>query len=323
MSVRPTGRNRSAALPAAPGEAAHGLLRSRRTRHLERVIEAGLFGAAVLGVATTVGIVLVLVVETVEFFGRVSPLEFATGTVWSALIEPRSFGVLPLVAGTLLVTGIALALAVPLGLLAALFLAEYAPPGVRAIVKPVLETLAGIPTIVLGFFALSFVTPALLKPLLGDAIGTFNALSAGIVVGLLVSPLIASISEDAMRAVPRSLREAGHAIGATRLEVAREIVVPAALSGIVASVVLATSRAIGETMAVYLAAGTNPRLTLDPRESVQTMTAFIVQVSLGDTPQGSTEYLSLFAVAALLFGATLGLNLLSARLVRRYRTVVA
>jgi len=213
--------------------------------------------------------------------------------------------------------------AIPLGLLAAIYLAEYASLRTRNLVKPILETIAGIPTIVLGFFAITFVTPTLLKPLFGDGVGVFNALSGGLVVGLLITPLITSLSEDAMRAVPGGLREGAFAMGATKWEVVRKVVVPAALSGVMASIILAMSRAIGETMAVVLAVGTNPQLTLNPLESVQTMTAFIVQISLGDTPQDSIQFKSLFAVAATLFAITLALNVVSERIVSRFRNAYA
>jgi phosphate transport system permease protein len=287
----------------------------------ERIVERLLFLAAALGVLTTFGIIAVLAFETFEFFLEVSPIEFLTGTRWSALIKPQSWGVLALVSGTLLVALIALVIAIPLGLLAAVLLAEYATPRVRTIVKPILETIAGVPTIVLGFFGLNFIAPQLLRPLLGtDNIGVFSALSGGIVVGLLITPLIASISEDAMRAVPRGMREGAFAMGATKFEVIRKVVFPAALSGIMASIILAMSRAIGETMAVVLTVGTKPQFTLDPTESVQTMTAFIVQISIGETAQGSIEYKSLFAVGATLFLMTFVLNLLSGWVVRRFRT---
>ena len=287
----------------------------------ERIIERLLFLAAALGVLTTLGIIAVLAFETVEFFLQVSPLDFFTGTRWSALIKPQAWGVLALISGTLLVAAIALVIAIPLGLLAAVLLAEYASPRVRNIVKPVLETIAGVPTIVLGFFGLNVVAPQLLRPLLGaDNIGVFSALNGGIVVGFLITPLIASISEDAMRAVPRGMREGAFAMGATKFEVVRKVVFPAALSGVMASIILAMSRAIGETMAVVLTVGTKPQLTFDPTESVQTMTAFIVQISIGETAQGSLEYKSLFAVGATLFLMTFVLNLLSGWVVRRFRT---
>jgi phosphate transport system permease protein len=285
----------------------------------ERVIETFLFLAAALGVVTTLGIVLVLVVEAVSFFQQINPIDFLTGTVWSASIQPFRFGVIPLVIGTLDVAVIALIVAIPLGLLAAVYLAEYASVRVRTTIKPLLETIAGIPTIVLGFFALTFVTPQLLKPIFGSTLGTFNVLSGGLVVGLLITPLIASLSEDAMRAVPRGLREGAFAMGATKWEVVRKVVFPAGLSGIMASIILAMSRAMGETMAVVLAVGMNPQLSIDPRQSVETMTAFIVQISRGDTPQGSVQFESLFAVALVLFGMTFLLNLLSNRIVARFR----
>jgi phosphate transport system permease protein len=295
---------------------------TRRRPMSERIIETLLFLAAVLGVVTTGGIVLVLALQTLEFFLEVSPVEFFTGTKWSAGIRPFAWGVLPLVSGTLLVAGIAMIIAIPLGLLSAVLLADYASPRIRTVVKPLLETIAGIPTIVFGFFAINFLAPQVLQPLLGKSnIGTFSALAGGIVVGLLITPLIASISEDAMRAVPRGLREGAYAMGATKFEVVRKVVFPAAVSGIMASIILAASRAIGETMAVSLAVGDKPQLTFDPTESVQTMTAFIAQIAIGETPQGSIQFKSLFAVAATLFAITLVLNLLSGWVVRKFRTV--
>jgi phosphate transport system permease protein len=294
---------------------------TRRRPFSERVIEVLLFLSAVLGVVTTIGIVLVLLFETLDFFREVSPIDFFTGTFWSASIQPRAWGVLALVSGTVLVAGIALVIAVPLGLLSAVLLSDYAAPRVRTLIKPILETIAGIPTIVLGFFAINFISPQVLIPLLGPGnIGTFSALAGGIVVGLLITPLIASISEDSMRAVPRGMREGAYAMGATRFEVVRKVVFPAAISGIMASIILAMSRAIGETMAVLLAVGTKPQFTFDPTESVQTMTAFIAVISTGETPQGSIEFKSLFAVAATLFAMTLVLNLASSWVVRKYRT---
>lgn len=291
---------------------------TRRTPISERLIEAFLFLSAAAGILTTVGIVAVLVFEAVEFFREIPLVDYLTGTVWSASIKPFRFGVLPLVTGTLLVAGLALVIAIPLGLLAGIYLAEYASPRVRTTLKPVLELIAGIPTVVLGFFAINFISPVLLKTLV-PGIGGFSVLAGGIVVGILVTPLIASLSEDAMRAVPRGLREGAVAMGATKFEVVRRVVVPAALSGIMASIILAMSRAVGETMAVVLAVGANPQLTLDVRESVQTMTAFIVQISLGDTPAGSLQFKALFAVGGTLFLMTLALNLLSNRIVARFR----
>ena len=291
---------------------------TRRRPTSERVIEGLLLTAASVGVLTTIGIVVVLFAEALQFFALVNPIDFLTGTVWSASILPFRFGVIPLVVSTLEVALLALVVAVPLGLLAAVYLAEYASPRVRNIVKPILETIAGIPTIVLGFFALNFITPDLLKPLF-PTIGTFNVLSAGIVVGLLITPLIGSLSEDALRAVPRGLREGAFAMGATRFEVVRRVVFPAALSGVMASIILAMSRAVGETMAVVLAAGFNPKLTIDPRDQGGTMSAFIAQITSGDTPQDSIQFKALFAVALVLFAITLLLNLISNRIVARYR----
>lgn len=294
---------------------------TRRRPVTERIIEVLLFLSAALGVVTTIGIVLVLAFETLEFFREVNPIAFFTGTVWSASIQPRVFGVLALVSGTIVVAAIALVIAIPLGLLSAVLLSDYAPPRVRTLIKPILETIAGVPTIVLGFFALNFVSPELLVPILGRGnIGGVSALAGGIVVGVLVTPLIASISEDAMRAVPRGMREGAYAMGATKFEVVRKVVFPAAISGIMASIILAMSRAIGETMAVLLAVGTKPQFSFDPTESIQTMTAFIAQIAVGETAQGSIEFKSLFAVGATLFLLTLGLNLVSSWFVRKYRT---
>jgi phosphate transport system permease protein len=284
----------------------------------ERVIESLLLAAASVGVLTTIGIVVVLLIEAVQFFALVNPIDFLTGTVWSASILPFRFGVIPLVTGTLEVALIALIVAIPLGLLAAIYLAEYASLRIRNVVKPILETIAGIPTIVLGFFALNFITPQLLKPIF-PSIGTFNMLSAGIVVGLLITPLIGSLSEDALRAVPRGLREGAFAMGATRFEVVRKVVFPAALSGVMASIILAMSRAVGETMAVVLAMAFNPQLTVNPLDQGGTMAAFIAQITSGDTPQESIQFKSLFAVALVLFVMTLALNLISNRIVARYR----
>ena len=289
----------------------------------ERVIEALLFRRAALGVLTTVGIILVLAFETFEFFLEVSPIEFFTGTHWSAgdpavrVGRPRRSS-----PARCWSPGSRCSIAVPLGLLAAVLLAEYASPRVRTSIKPILETIAGIPTIVLGFFALNFLAPQLLQPLLGKGnIGTFSALSGGIVVGLLITPLIASISEDAMRAVPRGMREGAYAMGATKFEVVRKVVLPAAISGIMASIILAMSRAIGETMAVVAGGRRRSRSSRSTRrESVQTMTAFIVQIAIGETAQGSIQFKSLFAVGATLFVMTLVLNLLSSWVVRRFRT---
>lgn len=286
----------------------------------ERFVTTLLLGGVAVSVLTTFGIVAVLIFETVEFFREVPALDFLLGTEWTPLFDPKRFGVLPLVSGTLLVAGIAVALATPLGIVIAIYLAEYAPGRVRSIVKPFLEVLAGIPTVVFGYFALTFVTPNVLQRLIPGT-DVFNAGSAGIVVGLMVLPLVATISEDAMAAVPRSLREAAYALGATDLEVALRVVVPAALSGIMAGFILAVSRAVGETMAVAIAAGSTPALTLDPTRSIQTMTGYIAQVSLGDTPQQSIEFRTIFAVGMTLFLMTLALNVASQMIVRRFRNV--
>lgn len=289
-----------------------------RSRPAERAIEFGLRVAAAVGIVTTVGIIAVLAVEALLFFAEVSPVDFFTGTRWSASIKPFAFGVIPLVVSTLMIALIALAIAVPIGILAAVWMSEFASMRARNIVKPILEILAGIPTIVYGFFAITVITP-LLKATILPELGTFSALSAGIVVGILILPVIASLTEDALRAVPRGLREGSYAMGATRWETVRRVLLPAALSGIAAAVILAMSRAIGETMAVVLAAGTNPQLTIDPTESVQTMTAFIVQISLGDTPADSLQFKALFAVGATLFAMTFALNMISTWIVSKYR----
>lgn len=292
----------------------------RRRRTTERVVTTLLLGAAGVSVLTTFGIVFVLIFETFEFFQAVPLTDFFFGVEWAPLFDPQRFGVLPLIGGTLLVAGIAGLIAMPLGLVIAIYLAEYANARTRSVVKPFLELLAGIPTVVFGYFALTFVTPNLLQPLIPGT-NVFNAAAAGIVVGLMVLPLVATISEDALTAVPRSLREGAYALGATDLEVALRVVVPAALSGIAASFILAISRAIGETMAVAIAAGSTPVLTLDPTRSVQTMTGYIAQVSLGDTPQQSIEFRTIFAVGMTLFLMTLALNVVSQLIVRRYRNV--
>ena len=289
-----------------------------RSRPAERAIEFGLRAAAAVGIVTTVGIIAVLAVEALLFFAEVSPVDFFTGTRWSASIKPFAFGVIPLIVSTLMIAAIALAIAVPIGILAAVWMSEFASMRSRNIVKPILEILAGIPTIVYGFFAITVITP-LLKATILPELGTFSALSAGIVVGILILPLIASLTEDALRAVPRGLREGSYAMGATRWETVRRVLLPAALSGIAAAVILAMSRAIGETMAVVLAASTNPQLTIDPTESVQTMTAFIVQISLGDTPADSLQFKALFAVGATLFAMTFALNMISTWIVSKYR----
>jgi phosphate transport system permease protein len=294
-------------------------LRATRRRYGEDVIKILLALCALVSVATTVGIVVALLLPALEFFQDVSVVEFFTGTEWAPLFEPGSFGVLPLVAGTLLVTLWACIVAIPLGLGAAIYLSEYARPRVRATLKPALEILAGIPTVVFGYFALTFVTPLLRD--IGIQVGIFNALSAGLVMGVMLIPTVASLSEDAMTAVPRDLRDGAYALGAGKLQVSTRIVVPAAVSGIVASFVLAISRAVGETMIVVVGAGLQPNLTWDPRQAVETMTAFIAATAGGDIAVGSVEYKTIFAVGLALFVITLAMNLVAIRLVRRFREV--
>lgn len=298
-------------------------LRRSSARVGERIIHVLLLLCGGLSILTTVGIVLTLFVEAAGFFRDVSILEFFTASAWTPFggLESGSFGVRPLVTGTLLVTGIALIVAVPLGIGAAMYLSDYAPRRVRGFLKPALEVLAGVPTIVLGFFALTFVTP-LLRSLLGEGtVQIYNAASAGIVIGIMIIPTIASISEDAMSAVPSGLRESAYGLGATRRQVVTRVVFPAALSGIVAAVILGLGRAIGETMIVAIAAGNLPSTTLNPFNPVQTMTAYVVQAVGGEAPRGSLSYESIFAVGALLFLITFGLNILAQRFVRRFREV--
>jgi phosphate transport system permease protein len=296
-----------------------GPLDHRLRRGREAVIHGILFFCAFVSIFTTFGIIAVLLDETVGFFREVSIWRYFTGTKWTPLFSPANYGILPLLSGTLLVAAFAAVFAVPIGLITAIFLSEYAPSWLRNIVKPLLEVLAGIPTVVLGFFALTFISPEIIRPLTDAQV--FNALAAAIAVGIMIIPLISSLSEDAMSAVPYSLREGAYALGATKFEVARRVVVPAALSGIVASFILAISRAVGETMIVVLAAGGTPNLTWNPLEAVQTMTAYIVAVSLGDTPQGSLEFKTIFAVGMTLFVMTLAMNVVSQYLLHKFREV--
>ncbi|MBI15167.1 MAG: phosphate ABC transporter permease subunit PstC [Chloroflexi bacterium] len=277
------------------------------------------FACATVSILTTVAILFTLFYQALSFFDEIPVWDFLTGTRWTPILKPRSYGVLPLVSGTLLVTAIAAIVALPIGLMTAIFLSEYAPDKLRRVLKPILEILAGVPTVVYGYFALTFVTP-LLQTILSDLI-IFNALSAGLVMGVMIIPMVSSLSEDAMISVPRSLREGAYALGANRYEVSLKIVVPAALSGIIAAFILAISRAIGETMLVTIAAGATPRLTFNPMESIQTMTAYIVQLSLGESPVGSLEYNTIFAVGLVLFAMTLMMNLLGFWVVRRYREI--
>jgi phosphate transport system permease protein len=284
----------------------------------EVVVKYVLAACALVSVGTTLGIAGLLFSESLGFFREVSLAEFFGDTRWTPqFTSDQHFGIWPLAAGTLLTTALAAVVAIPLGLAAAIYLAEYAPSGVRRVLKPALELLAGVPTVVYGYFALTFVTPLLQT--LFPTLQVYNALSAGLVVGFMIMPMVASLSEDAMRAVPRGLAEGAYALGATKVETVLRVVLPGALSGVIASFILALSRAVGETMIVTLAAGATPNLTLNPAESVQTMTAFIVQVSLGDTPEGSTVYNSVFAVGLLLFLLTFGLNLIANAVVRRFR----
>jgi phosphate transport system permease protein len=294
-------------------------LRAEGRRWGEDVVKVVLALCALVSVLTTVGIVIALVVPSIEFFREVSIVDFFTDDRWAPLFEPASYGVRPLLAGTFTVTFWASLVALPFGLGAAVYLSEYAKPRARNILKPALEVLAGIPTVVFGFFALTFFTPLLQD--LGLDVGTFNVLSAGIVIGVLLIPTVASISEDAMAAVPQELRDGAYGLGASKLQVSTRIVIPAAVSGIVASFVLAISRAIGETMVVLLAAGGIAQLTADPREPSQTMTAFIGATGIGDVPTGSIEYKTIFAVGLTLFVITLFMNMISIHLVRRFREI--
>ncbi len=281
----------------------------------ERLIAHVLTACGWISVLTTVGIVAVLLVEALGFFAEVSLWEFLTKTTWTPLFADKHFGVWPLLSGTLLTTFIAIAVALPLGLLAAIYLAEFAARRTANVLKPVLELLAGVPTVVYGYFALTMVTPVLQKIVPG--LSGFNALSAGIVMGIMILPIIASLSEDAIAAVPSSLREGAFALGATRLGSVFRVVLPSASSGIIAALILGVSRAIGETMIVAIAAGQQPRFTADPRVPVETMTAYIVQVSMGDTPTGTLEYRTIFAIGLSLFLMTLVLNVISHRLRQR------
>ncbi len=291
----------------------------RRGRRRERLIRAALFLLALISILTTLGILLILLQETILFFREVSFAQFFLDTRWTPLFASRRFGVWPLVNGTLLVTIVAIAVALPLGLLSAIFMSEYAGEKTRRLLKPILEILAGVPTVVYGYFALTFITPLLQRFLPQTQV--FNALSAGLAMGFMILPLVASISEDALSAVPVSIREAAYSLGATRLEVAWQIVLPAAFSGVTAAFILALSRAIGETMIVAIAAGQQPKLTLNLLESVETMTAYIVQVSLGDTPHQSIAYKTIFAIGMMLFLMTFAMNVASHRIARKVREV--
>ncbi len=314
-----TGRG-NAPITALGGRAPVNLdLSGHKSRGMqERIVGVLLWICGALSLLTTAGIIFVLFQQAFVFFQQIPITDFLFGTTWTALFKTPLYGVLPLVSGTLMITLIAMLVAIPLGLMSAIYLSEYAPNRAREILKPALELLAGIPTIVYGFFAVTFIRPDILVKIF-PGIGPFSALSAGVAVGILTIPLVASLSEDSMRAVPRALREGGYALGATKLEVSWQIVVPAAISGIIASFILAMSRAVGETMIVALAAGSKAQLTGNPLEPMQTMTGFIVQAFSGDMVVGTPPYLSLFAVGLLLFFITLALNLISQKVVGRFR----
>lgn len=316
-------RNNNTTASVAGGDSAAGRWGpgGRGARHRrERLVGVLLLVFSAVSILTTLGIVAVLLFESSSFFRQVSIIEFLTERRWTPLFTEKHFGILPLLTGSLLIAFGAALVALPLGVAAAIYLSEYARGRVRSILKPALEILAGVPTVVYGYFALTFVTPNLIRPLFPNA-DTYNALSAAVVMGIMIIPLVSSLSEDAMSAVPRALREGAYALGATRFEVATRTVVPAALSGIIASFILAISRAIGETMIVTIAAGAAPNLTLNPLRSVQTMTAYIAQVSQGESPHGSLEYQTLFAVGLALFAITFLMNIVSNVVLRHYREV--
>jgi phosphate transport system permease protein len=302
----------------APGAGALGV---RRRRWGEEAIRLGLFAAAAISVLTTVGIVVALLGETISFFGEVSIGSFITDSKWTPLFADPQYGIWQLINGTLLVTGVAVLVAIPLGLGSAIYLSEYATPRVRGLIKPILEVLVGVPTVVFGFFALTFVTPEILQGLLGLKTDVFNVLSAGLVMGFMVLPTIASISEDAMGAVPQGLREGAYGLGASRMQVSLRVVFPAALSGIVAAIVLGISRAVGETMIVLIAAGQVPCSGVELTGPCETITTFIAATGKGDLPTGSIEYKTIFAAGMTLFLLTLAMNALAIRFVRKYRQV--
>jgi phosphate transport system permease protein len=303
----------------APGAQPAIRLSAQGRRWSDLAVKVSLAVCALVSVATTVGIVVALVQPAIDFFREINFVDYITGTRWAPLFANADFGVVPLLMGTFSIAIWATLVSVPCGLGAAIFLSEYASPRVRNTLKPALELLAGVPTVVLGYFALLFLTPLLQD--IGIDVGTFNALSAGLVVGVMVIPTVASLSEDALSAVPHELRSGAYALGATRLKVATRVVVPAALSGIIASFVLGISRIVGETIIVLIAAGTVPNLSLNPLEGAETMTAFIGATGQGDVPTGSVEYKTIFAVGLTLFVITLVMNVISIRLVRRYREI--
>ena len=286
-------------------------------RSKEKIIEGIMMACSFITILTTISIIVILAVDTVKFFGEVSIVVFLSDTQWTPLFSDKHFGILPLLSGTLLTTTIAILFAVPVGLIIAIYLNEYASPQFTAIVKPILEILAAIPTVVYGFFALQFVTPLLQNIIPG--LRGFNALSPGLVMGVMIIPYITSLSEDALRAVPKSLREASYGMGATKLQTALRVMIPAASSGILVSIILAVSRALGETMIVAIAAGQEPNLTFNPLESVETITTYIVQVSMGDVPQDSLEYRTIFAAGMTLFVFTFILNNVSFWLRKKFQ----
>jgi phosphate transport system permease protein len=304
-----------------PDELARALSKSWRKNPAERVIILGLWGCGLISLVTTVLIIVTLFSETVNFFRDIPFTDFILHTRWQPLIPgSESYGIWELVAGTLNVLLWSLVIALPLGLGAAIYLSEYAHTRTRRILKPLLEALAGVPTVVYAFFALTFITQDVLRPLLGaDNVGIYNALSASIVMAVMILPTVASVSEDAMASVPQDLREAAYGLGATRLEVAFKVVFPAALSGIIAAILLAVARVIGETMIVAIAAGSTPNLTLNPLAGIQTMTGFMLQVGLGDAARGTVDYNSLFAVATTLFIFTFMVNVLAQLIINRFR----
>lgn len=321
MDILKDGRGSS---PTAPGagtspEPVRFRLAQQSPRYGERLVKTALAAAGGLSVLVTVGIVFALLIPALDFFREVSVWSFLTGSRWAPTFADPSFGVLPLITGTLWTTAIGLMVAVPAGLGAAIYLSEYADARVRKFLKPILEILAGVPSVVYGYFALAFVAPVLLDKLLHISVGTYSVLAAGLVLGVMIIPTVASLSEDAMSAVPRSLRDGSLALGANKMRTTLRVVFPAAISGIAASIVLAVSRAVGETMIVALAAGTRAQVVTDPTMNGQTMTGFIAQTATGENTPGTLTYNTLFAVGLLLFAITLLFNIISIRLVRRFR----
>ena len=326
MSTTTVGGGQSSGAGPPPGRAGPQVppgenpsLRPSSKRLGERIILNLLFVAAVLSVLTTIAIVVSLVIPAIDFFRQIPIADFLTGTRWTPTFADPDYGVLPLVVGTLWTTGIALVVAVPLGLGAAMLISEYATDRARRVLKPVLEVLAGVPSVVYGFFALQFIGPVLLKGVLGIEVGTFNVLQAGLVLGIMIVPTVASLSEDAMSAVPSALRQGSAALGANRMQTTLKVVFPAAISGIIAAIVLGISRAVGETMILAIAAGNIAQIITDPRLGAQTMTGYIAQAATGETAVGSLGYNTLFAVGLSLFVITLAVNVISIRLVRRFR----